>query len=150
MEQRPFQYWQWPGLRWLFLAAGLLQLVNLAMKINDWRTLAGAGIFSAAEWQSYCARQGMSCANSGLLAAVFLSLFFIGQWAKSARSARRAEGVLLLGLAVVWAAAGAALDFAATEGLFWLILAALVAGGGVSLWQAARLAKTTSGEEAAI
>lgn len=49
MEQRPFQYWQWPGLRWLILGAGVLQLVSLAMQISDWQAIAGAGIFSAAE-----------------------------------------------------------------------------------------------------
>jgi len=46
MEQRQFPYWKWAGLRWLVLGAGVLQLVSLAMQINDWIDLAGAGIFS--------------------------------------------------------------------------------------------------------
>lgn len=154
MEQRPFQYWQWPGLRWLCLGAGVLQLVSLAMQISDWIDLAGAGIFSAEEWQRYCAGEALHCGCSGLLAAVFLGCFAIGQRAKSRRAARRAEGVLLLALAAVWAVGDIGLHLAVAvplgQEIFQLVLlAALAAGGGVSLWQAARLAKTTSGEEAA-
>ena len=43
MEQRQFQYWKWAGLRWLVLGAGVLQLMSLAMQINDWIELAGSG-----------------------------------------------------------------------------------------------------------
>lgn len=154
MEQRQFQYWKRPGLRWLVLGAGVLQLVNLAMQLSDWIDLAGAGIFSPAEWQRYCAREALRCGCSGLVAAVFLGSFAIGQRAKSRRAARRAEGVLLLALAAVWAAGiiGLHMALAVTLGqtLFELVLlAALAAGGGVSLWQAGRAAGTTSREETA-
>lgn len=154
MEQRQFQYWQWPGLRWLVLVAGGLQLVSLAMQISDWQAIAGAGIFSAAEWQRYCAREALHCGCSGLMAAGFLGCFVIGQRAKSRRAARRDEGVLLLALAVVWAVGGVGLRMAVAvplgQELFELaVLAALAAGGGVALWQSARLLKTTSGEETA-
>lgn len=154
MEQRRFQYWQRSGLRWLFLGAGVLQLVSLAMQISDWQAIAGTGIFSPAEWQRYCAREALHCGCTGLMAAVFLGSFAIGQRARSRRAARRAEGVLLLVLAAVWAAGGIGLHIALAvplgQALFELVLlAALAAGGGVSLRQAARAAKTTSGEEAA-
>ena len=43
MGQRQFPYWKWAGLRWLVLGAGVLQLVSLAMQINDWIELAGSG-----------------------------------------------------------------------------------------------------------
>lgn len=61
---------------------------------------------------------------------------------------------MLLVLAVVWAAGDVGLHIAVAvaleQMLFELVLlAALVAGGGVSLWQAARAAKTTNGEETA-
>lgn len=143
MERRPFQYWQWPGLRWLVLVAGGLQLVSLAMQISDWQAIAGAGIFSGSEWQRYCAREALHCGCSGLLAAGFLGCFVIGQRAKSRRAARRAEGVLLLALAVVWAAGVIGLRMAVPvppgQEIFQLaLLAALAAGGGVSLWQAGR------------
>ena len=92
MEQRRFQYWQRSGLRWLFLGAGVLQLVSLAMQISDWQAIAGAGIFSPAEWQRYCAREALHCGCTGLMAAVFLGSFAIGQRARSRRAARRAEG----------------------------------------------------------
>lgn len=154
MGQRQFPYWKWADLRWLVLGAGVLQLVSLAMQINDWIELAGAGIFSAAEWQRYCAGEALHCGCTGLLAAVFPGCFVIGQRAKSRREARRAEGVMLLVLAVVWAAGVIGLHIAVAvaleQMLFELVLlAALVAGGGVSLWQAARAAKTTNGEETA-
>ena len=154
MEQRQFQYWKWAGLRWLVLGAGVLQLVSLAMQINDWIDLAGAGIFSAAEWQRYCAGEALHCGCTGLLAAVFLGCFVIGQRAKSRRASRRAEGVMLLVLAVVWAAGVIGLHIAVAvaleQTLFeFVLLAALAAGGGVSLRQAARAAKTTNGEETA-
>lgn len=152
MEQRQFQYWQWPGLRWLVLAAGGLQLVSLAMQIGDWQAIAGAGIFSAEEWQRYCAREALHCGCSGLMAAGFLGCFVIGQRAKSRRAARRAEGVLLLALAVVWAVGGIGLRMAFPvplgQGLFQLaVLAALTAGGGLSLRRAAHATETMSGEE---
>ena len=43
MGQRQFPYWKWAGLRWLVLGAVVLQLVSLAMQINDWIELAGSG-----------------------------------------------------------------------------------------------------------
>ena len=108
------------------------------MQINDWIEIAGAGIFNAAEWQRYCAGEALHCGCTGLLAAVFLGCFVIGQRAKSRREARRAEGVMLLVLAVVWAAGVIGLHIAvavALEQTFFelVLLAALVAGGGVCL-----------------
>ena len=155
MEQRQFPYWKRSGLRWLVLGAGVLQLVSLAMQLSDWQAIAGAGIFSAAEWQRYCAREALHCGCTGLMAAMFLGSFAIGQRARSRRAARRAEGVMLLVLAAVWAAGAIGLHTVLTvtlgQTLFELVLlAALAAGGGVSLWQAGRAAKTTSGEETAI
>ena len=152
MEQRKFQYWQWPGLRWLVLVAGALQLVSLAMQVSDWKAIAGADIFSSAEWQRYCIREALHCGLSGLLAVGFLGCFAIGQRAKSCRAARRAEGVLLLGLAAVWAMGGIGLRMAFPvplgQGLVQLaVLAALTAGGGLSLRRVAHATETMSGEE---
>lgn len=132
------RYWRRPWHKWIILTVEILQLLFLWMEIREREELFTAGIFSAPTWESYAARSNFSCAVHGLTAALFLGVFLIGLLARSRRSARLAEGLLLLLLALAWGTAGATLGLASQdEGkLLWAFFLLLTLGAGVyGLWK---------------
>lgn len=134
----PFTYWKRPWHKWLILATGILMLVCLWRNVQEYRNLAGADIFSPAQWARYTAQSGFQCAGNGLAAAVFLGSFLIGTLARSPRAAMLAEGALLLILALGWGAAGYFFRLAAADvdGVFWALILMLALVGGIhSLWK---------------
>ena len=83
----------------------------------------------------------MQCASSGLQAATFLGIFLIGCFAKSKRTARISEGILLLALGVAWSVAGLLMPLTSSRGntVLWAAITLLALGGGATiLWRNAR------------
>lgn len=137
-ENPDCRYWRRPWHKWIILTVAILQLLFLWMEIREREELFTAGIFSAPTWESYAARSNFSCAVHGLTAALFLGVFLIGLLAGSRRSARLAEGLLLLLLALAWGTAGATLGLASQDGgkLLWAFFLLLTLGAGVyDLWK---------------
>ena len=101
-NEAPFTYWKRPWHKWLILAAAILQLLNLWLNLRQYRKVADAGVFSAAEMASYTHDAALQCAFCGLMAACFFAALLIGLFARSKQAARLAEGTLLLVLGLVW------------------------------------------------
>ena len=78
-----FIYWRRPWQKWLVLIAGILQLINLSLNVQEYKDIAKVGIFSSYEWESYAVQQSFVCALNGLTAAIFLGIFLIGIFARS-------------------------------------------------------------------
>lgn len=139
MMSSAFSYWKRPWHRWVILAVGILQLIALRLHIQEYRNLADVQerIFSAAEWEQIAAQQLMQCSISALLAAVFFSVFIIGHFSRSKRSARLADGILCVVLGLAWGAAGLLLPMRYSTGdtVIWLVILLLALGGGAgALW----------------
>lgn len=131
-----FVYWKRTWQKWLILIAGLLQLMGLWLGLNEYQDAARVKdlLFSPAAWDGYAAQQSVQCAISGLSAAIFLGIFLIGMFARSLKSARRLEGVLLLVSASAWGIAGLVLPVTSRQtttilwALFFLLLLAACVG----------------------
>ena len=139
MMSSAFSYWKRPWHRWVILVVGILQLVALWLHIQEYRNLADVQerVFSAAEWEQIAAQQLMQCSISALLAAVFFSVFIIGHFSRSKRSARLADGILCVVLGLAWGAAGLLLPMRYSTGdtVIWLVILLLALGGGAgALW----------------
>ena len=104
-NEAAFTYWKRPWHKFIPLAAALLQLVSLWLNLRQYREVAAAGVFSAAEMTSYAHDTALRCTLSGFLAVCFFAVLLIGLFARSKRGARRAEGVLLLVLGLAWGTA---------------------------------------------
>ena len=138
-----FSYWKRPWHRWLILAVGILQLINLWINCQEYHKYLQIHerIFSVAEWEQIFAQELMQCASSGLQAATFLGIFLIGCFAKSKRTARISEGILLLALGVAWSVAGLLMPLTSSRGntVLWAAITLLALGGGATiLWRNAR------------
>ena len=134
-RQKQFSYWKRPWGKWFALAGGILELLALWLNIREYNRIAAAGIFSPAAWTDYADGKIHLCVSNGILAALFLGSFLIGNLAQSQRSARRADGLLLLFLTPV---AGIALCLSSTEGsvVFWaVIMLACLGGAAYSFWK---------------
>lgn len=140
-EPKEFSYWKHPYQKWLLFLAGVIQLLCLFLNVREfpeYRHLLEIGFLNASQWESYFVGQCMQCALNILLLVLFFGCLLIGRFARSAPSARRAEGILLLCKAALWGVAGLLLRFPAfgTTCFIWgLILIALLCCGAFSLWK---------------
>lgn len=127
-QQEKFFYWKRPRAKWFCLAGGILELLVLWRNIREYNRIAAAGIFSPAAWTDYAEGQIHLCVSNGIAASLLLGSFLIGNLAQSQRSARRAEGLLLLFLALV---AGIALCLSSTDVsvVFWVVVMLACLGG---------------------
>lgn len=100
--QKPYSYWKKPWHPWLFLGAAAIQLALLGMSVRQYRRVAEAGVLSGAEWAAFAAREQTRWALCGILAACLLGMVLIGALVHSRQSARLAEGILFLILALGW------------------------------------------------
>ena len=135
---RDFTYWKRPWHKWFVLLAGILQVVVLLLNIQEYQDIAKAKILSSSAWESYAARQSLQCAINGLTAAIFWGEFLIGIFAGSKRTARMAEGVLLLVLTLLWGIAGFALGLTTQGGtrVIWgLLLLTALCGTIHAFWK---------------
>ena len=76
-----FSYWKKPWHKWMVLAVGAMQLPLLYTKIQDYKKIIKADIFSPQELSQYIMQQKFSCMVT-ILAAVcffvtFLSVHFL-------------------------------------------------------------------------
>ena len=109
-KQEEFSYWKRPRAKWFVLAGGIIEADYADSKIH-------------------------LCASNGILAILFLGSFLVGNLARSQRSARRAEGRLLLFTAL---AAGIVLCLSPAEGsaVFWAaVMLACLGGAAYSFWK---------------
>lgn len=133
-----FTYWKRPWHKWIILAAALLQLLALWMNVREYMDIFRAGIFSSSGWADYAAGKSVQIALSGMLSALFFGIFLIGDLVRGQRSARRAEGLLLLFLALVWGVLGflSPLTSPGSDRALWvLVLLFELGGGAASLWR---------------
>lgn len=132
-----FSYWKRPWHKWVVLSAALLQLLCLWVNIREYKGVSGAGILSDFEWARYTAQKSLQFALNGLSAAGFLGIFSIGAAVRSQQAAWLAEGLLLLCMALVWAAAGVTLPLAvkSKSWIVWGLFLLLALGGVYSLWK---------------
>ena len=138
-----YSYWKWSWVKWLVLAAGLLELVQLGMSIREYRYISEAGILSDQAWASFAVQEKLQFVLKGALAACFFGTFLIGALCRSRKQARLAESALLLALALVWTAALIALRPTSSADRFLgaLVLCATAGGAGYSFWQYRRKCK---------
>lgn len=133
-----FTYWKRPWHKWVILGTAALQLLCLWTNWQDYRNSQTEELLSIPIRAIYAAQQRLSCACSGLLAAVFLGHFLIGCLARSQRTARLAEAVLYPMLTLAWGVAGIVLDLTTnkTTLFFWcLILLAAIFSSFYALHQ---------------
>lgn len=134
-KQEEFSYWKRPRAKWFVLAGGIIELLALWLNVREYNRVAAAGIFSPAAWADYADSKIHLCASNGILAILFLGSFLVGNLARSQRSARRAEGRLLLFTAL---AAGIVLCLSPAEGsaVFWAaVMLACLGGAAYSFWK---------------
>ena len=101
MSDNKAAYWKKPGLKWVLLVVGILQGHLLYEKIKDYQIVMEAGIFSDEKLLQYMAQEKFSCLLSSVVILGILGAFLIGAIAKSPRSAKLAEALLLIGMAAV-------------------------------------------------
>ena len=139
MEER-HTYWKYPWQKYVCLVAGALQLLLLIGNLRDWRKIAASGILSPEALEQYAARAGMLSLLEGACAALLFSAVVIGAVCPTRAGARKAEGGTLLGLGLLWAAAGPLLPLwtAAAYRWAWAVgLALLVLSGARMLMKKA-------------
>ena len=100
--QKPYSYWKKPWHPWLFLGAAVLQLAALGMSVRRYHQVAEAGVLSGAEWAAGAAQEQAQWACGGILAVSLLGTVLIGALVRSQQSARLAEGIFFLILALGW------------------------------------------------
>ena len=128
-----FTYWKKPWQKWFIFNAAVLNLFALLHNIQEYRNIAMLGILSPSEFASYSASKYMQCASNGFIAASFFAIFVIGFIAKSKKSARLAEGIVLLVLAAAWVIAGITFDILTTNGQrFYFGFVLILALGGAA------------------
>lgn len=132
-KQEEFSYWKRPWGKWFTLAGGIFELLALWLNVREYNRIAAAGIFSPAAWADYADSKIHLCASNGILAILFLGSFLVGNLARSQRSARRAEGLLLLILAL---GMGIVLCLSDDGAVFWVCMMLICLGGVVySFWK---------------
>ncbi len=137
-KQDEFTYWKRSWHKWLILAVAIIQLLCLWMNIQEYNRIFTVGILSTSEWADYAASKNWQCAINGVMAGCFLGTFLIGIFAKSQRTARLAEGVLLLFLFFVCGTIGFTLHLFSLsgKGLVWILILLIAFGGAIhNFWQ---------------
>ena len=133
MSNKQFNYWGKAWMKWAVLAGGLLTLFSLYEKIRDYQIVVESEIYSNEMLIRYMAQQKFSCLTTLICTLVFFGVFLIGSFARSRRSAKRAEALLLMSMAVI-IAAGIVIwgPFLTTVMLVeWIVIAILSMGIGL-------------------
>lgn len=131
-----YTYWKRPWHKWIILAAALIQLLCLWMRIQEYGLISRTGISGTPEWADYTAQVNWQCALNGLMAVCLLGYFLIGVFARTKKEAGFAGGLLLLLLALAWGAAGFGLHLlsSASRMFLWsLLLLTAIAGAARGL-----------------
>ena len=133
MSDNKAAYWKKPGLKWALLVVGILQGHLLYEKIKDYQIVMEAGIFSDEKLLQYMAQQKFSCLLSSVIILGVLGAFLIGATAKSPRSAKLAEALLLIAMATVMGIGIAVWGQSFTQAwlVVWLLLSILTMGTGL-------------------
>ena len=128
-----FTYWKRPWQRWLVLVTGIFQVISLSLNIQEYKDIVQAGIFSSTACDSYSVEQSFQCAINGLTAAIFLGIFLIGIFVRSQKGARKAEGIFLLVVALIWGIVGFVLQLTSQSGIrnIWGLLLIVLFGGSI-------------------
>lgn len=123
-----FSYWKKPWHKWMVLAVGAMQLPLLYTKIQDYKKIIKADIFSPQELSQYIMQQKFSCMVTILVAVCFFVTFFIGSFSKSKKAAKLAESILMFGLAGILSA-GIIIWHKAIYGLWlWAVILCFIWG----------------------
>lgn len=101
-----FEYWKKPRDKYFVLIGTIFLFIALLIEIKDFLTISDLAIrtkiFSEAGWQEYKNSQYFGFAIQEFVISVFLGAFVIGHIAKSKKTARLYESILLAILSVVW------------------------------------------------
>lgn len=128
-----------PWAKWLLLVAGILMLFVIFDNVSYYRLLASIEVFEREELEKVLARGKMTISLQAVMAAAFLSEFFINCFAKNERALHRAAGVLALLIGCGYGIAGIKLGLFAMPG--WsgrfnvILLLLMFACGGFDLWK---------------
>lgn len=133
--QKPYSYWKKPWYPWLFLGAAAVQLAGLGMSVRQYRRVAEAGVLSGAEWAAFAAREQTRWALSGMLTVCLLGTVLIGALVRSQPSARLAEGILSLILALGWGVTAVSLELFSWNVTGFLTLLGLLVILGNAVWR---------------
>ena len=104
MSNKQFNYWGKAWQKWVVLAGGLLTLFGLYEKIRDYQIVVESDICSHEMLVQYMAQQKFSCLTTLICTLIFFGVFLIGSFARSRKSAKLAEALLLMSMAVIIAA----------------------------------------------
>lgn len=135
--QEPYSYWKKPWHPRLILGAAAVQLAALGMSVRRYHQVAEAGVLSGAEWAAFAAQEQARWAFGGILAVSSLGTVLIGVPVRSQQSARLAEGILFLILALGWGIATVSLELFSRDvtGLFASLGLLLILGNAIwRLW----------------
>ena len=93
-------------------------------------------------WKIYVSKLLFNCSLNGFMALLFFACLLNGSLARSERSARRNDGIMLLIWALLWGAAGLCFPQLrySGQGVFWWLLFIVALGGGIfSLFRSRKL-----------
>ncbi len=145
-EKETFSYWKKPQHKWLVLFGVVMLFISLWFRVQDFIAISSfeirTKIFSQSGWESYLLQQYFQFAISGVMISLFLGGYIIGCFAKSSKSARRSEGILMITLAILWCITGLSIGISndTTALAIWIILLiATLAGGIYSLCKSRKL-----------
>lgn len=129
--------------RGLMLVAALLELATVVVRIQEYRELAGAGIFSPEAWEPYEANQLTLIVSAALLAALFLFQFVTWNLPRKCAAAYLREGVAALAAALVWAASGLLVWKSELPDVLWVVPLPALAGVAIyNLYQYRKIKNT--------
>lgn len=100
-KQVPFSYLKRPWAKWCFFVAGLLQIPLMFENMREFRLLEESGIYSPAQLSEYLMQYKFICMLHLACATVFLGVFLISIFARSKKSAKLAESILLFAASVI-------------------------------------------------
>lgn len=137
-------YWKRPWGKWMTLLAAAVFLVCMGLNLSEYFRISEVKdvIFSEKAFEKWRVETLFRCSVYGFATALYLGQFFIGSFSRSKKTAQRAEGLLLLGVGLLWLGIGCVLDFPALghRGMFWGLLALCAVVAGIyTVWKSRRV-----------
>lgn len=143
-KKQSFSYWKQPWGKWAVLAAAIAEIWIFWDDLTEYQTVLSLNIYSASAWNQYAVHQKSECMLDALIAAALIGIFLIGALARSKKSARLAESLLVLSMAAaigIWMLVCYPQLSLSLTAVFLVILAITLVGGFYLLSQYRKTAK---------
>ena len=98
--------WKKEWHKLVVLLAALGQTISFLIVLSDYRNMPNEGSISDTIWKAYEMQLKTQCSLRLMSAVIFFGILFIGTYAKSKESLRRAEMIFLIILFGVWLGIG--------------------------------------------